>query len=139
MTGLRSVGSIKLISNLKLRDLNGLMNVSPPLSSLTIQNNIRLATCEIELVCQLVPKATTTIAGNAFGCADKADLEWRCSTAGCPLPASHNYNPNAAFLASCMTCTDGIQNGDETDVDCGGALCMSCFCEDTLVIMNQII
>ncbi len=27
---------------------------------------------------------------------------------------------------SCPTCTDGIQNGDETGVDCGGTLCPSC-------------
>ncbi|KXX70267.1 di-heme oxidoredictase family protein [Flammeovirga sp. SJP92] len=26
----------------------------------------------------------------------------------------------------CPTCEDGIQNGDETGVDCGGANCMSC-------------
>lgn len=32
---------------------------------------------------------------------------------------------------ACPTCTDGIQNGDETGVDCGGANCPACpTCED---------
>ena len=32
------------------------------------------------------------------------------------------------FTASCSpaTCTDGVQNGDETGIDCGGASCPSC-------------
>ena len=32
------------------------------------------------------------------------------------------------FIASCSqaTCTDGIQNGDETGIDCGGASCGDC-------------
>ena len=41
--------------------------------------------------------------------------------------------PRASLLASAAcgaptppTCTDGIQNGDETGVDCGGATCPSC-------------
>ncbi|MEM9847597.1 MAG: fibronectin type III domain-containing protein [Bacteroidota bacterium] len=32
---------------------------------------------------------------------------------------------------NCATCTDGIQNGDETGVDCGGSNCPACpTCED---------
>lgn len=27
---------------------------------------------------------------------------------------------------ACPTCTDGVQNGDETGVDCGGARCSTC-------------
>ena len=36
----------------------------------------------------------------------------------------------AVLISSCSddtSCTDGIQNGDETGVDCGGALCEPCF------------
>lgn len=28
---------------------------------------------------------------------------------------------------TCTSCEDGVQNGDETDVDCGGSLCRPCF------------
>jgi len=33
------------------------------------------------------------------------------------------------------TCFDGFKNGDETGIDCGGAICVSCntFCEDGLL------
>lgn len=38
------------------------------------------------------------------------------------------------------TCTDGIQNGDETGVDCGGTSCAPCSssCADTEVTLNLI-
>ncbi|MCR9052889.1 MAG: BspA family leucine-rich repeat surface protein [Phaeodactylibacter xiamenensis] len=46
---------------------------------------------------------------------------------GCTNPNAHNYNPAATQDdGSCETCSDGIQNGDETDIDCGGALCSHC-------------
>ncbi|MCA9576987.1 MAG: hypothetical protein KC668_16195, partial [Myxococcales bacterium] len=31
-----------------------------------------------------------------------------------------------AVCGACPTCTDGMQNGDETGVDCGGAVCGAC-------------
>ncbi|MEL6987184.1 MAG: DUF1028 domain-containing protein, partial [Bacteroidota bacterium] len=46
---------------------------------------------------------------------------------GCTNPQAHNYDPDAVNDdGSCETCNDGIQNGDETDIDCGGALCIPC-------------
>jgi surface protein len=46
---------------------------------------------------------------------------------GCTDPTAHNYNPAATQDdGSCETCSDGIQNGDETGVDCGGLLCGPC-------------
>ena len=46
---------------------------------------------------------------------------------GCTDPSAHNYNPDAEIDdGSCETCSDGIQNGDETGVDCGGVLCDPC-------------
>lgn len=46
---------------------------------------------------------------------------------GCTDSEAHNYNPDAnSDDGSCTTCDDGIQNGDETDIDCGGALCAPC-------------
>jgi surface protein len=50
-----------------------------------------------------------------------------CSIPGCTDPTAHNYNPAAnQDDGSCETCSDGIQNGDETGVDCGGLLCGPC-------------
>jgi hypothetical protein len=46
---------------------------------------------------------------------------------GCTDPSAHNYNPAATVDdGSCVTCSDGVQNGDETGIDCGGSLCDAC-------------
>ena len=46
---------------------------------------------------------------------------------GCTDPNAHNYNPSANVDdGSCETCTDGLLNGDELGVDCGGTLCDPC-------------
>ncbi|MEZ4886437.1 MAG: T9SS type A sorting domain-containing protein [Chitinophagales bacterium] len=55
---------------------------------------------------------------------------------GCTDPTAHNYRPRAnQDDGSCETCTDGIQNGDETSIDCGGSKCVPC----TSIVVNQII
>ena len=52
---------------------------------------------------------------------------------GCSTdPTAHNYLPNANQNATCLTCSDGIQNGDETAVDCGGANCEPCCAADKI-------
>ncbi|MEM7575512.1 MAG: M12 family metallo-peptidase, partial [Bacteroidota bacterium] len=59
------------------------------------------------------------------GCSD-------CSgaTVGCTNPNAHNYNPNATQdNGSCQTCDDGLLNGTEVGVDCGGPLCAPCNCD----------
>ncbi len=46
---------------------------------------------------------------------------------GCDECGSYNYNQSANFNdGSCESCSDGILNGDETNIDCGGAYCMPC-------------
>lgn len=46
---------------------------------------------------------------------------------GCTDSDGHNYSPdNNSDDGSCETCFDGLQNGDETEVDCGGVLCPAC-------------
>lgn len=50
------------------------------------------------------------------------------SISGCMVQDDHNYNPEATIDdGSCLgTCNDGIQNADETGIDCGGILCSPC-------------
>jgi len=46
---------------------------------------------------------------------------------GCTDSDAHNYSPRATVEdGSCETCDDGIMNGDEVEVDCGGAKCLPC-------------
>ena len=55
-------------------------------------------------------------------CIDTEDI-----VMGCTDPTAHNYNPEATQDdGSCETCSDGILNGDETEIDCGGMLCEPC-------------
>ncbi len=45
----------------------------------------------------------------------------------CTDTLAHNYNPLATNPSeTCETCDDGIQNGDEVMIDCGGQLCLNC-------------
>lgn len=36
----------------------------------------------------------------------------------------------------CPSCDDGIQNGDEEDVDCGGSQCEACTCFESTITVN---
>ncbi len=60
--------------------------------------------------------------------------------AGCTDEESHNYNPLATVSDdSCEgTCADGILNGDELAIDCGGSKCGICVeqCEETLLQLD---
>ena len=56
---------------------------------------------------------------------------------GCTNPNAHNYDPAAIVDdGTCETCDDGIQNGDETEIDCGGVICDPCECN--LEVMNLL-
>ena len=50
-----------------------------------------------------------------------------CAILGCTDSDAHNYNPAAdTDDGSCETCNDNVQNGDETEIDCGGVKCNPC-------------
>ena len=40
---------------------------------------------------------------------------------------------------ACPTCSDGVQNGDETGVDCGGSFCPVCPCFDNPVTLTIVL
>ena len=58
---------------------------------------------------------------------------------GCTDPSSVNFDPDVTQDdGSCFSCSDGILNGNETEVDCGGADCMPCFtCDDGILNGNE--
>lgn len=54
---------------------------------------------------------------------------------------SGGYRASLLNSAACgtptpVTCDDGIQNGDETGVDCGGSSCAACVCNGTEVTVS---
>ena len=51
----------------------------------------------------------------------------------------NNYN-NASCVLSCVapTCSDGIRNGDETGIDCGGPSCAACPCYESPLTLSII-
>ncbi len=62
---------------------------------------------------------------------DQGDPECDSSTT-LMLPCQNN----------CDSCSDGVMNGDETDIDCGGSLCSLCPCtqmSNSLVYMDEVI
>ncbi len=63
--------------------------------------------------------------GDAFDRADgieSFDTPATCGSLGCTDPAAENQDPMATMDdSSCTYCSDGVMNGDETGVDCGGS------------------
>jgi hypothetical protein len=61
---------------------------------------------------------------------------------GCTSSDNHGYNPLATVDdGSCSgTCSDGILNGDEVEVDCGGNFCDACpiNCDGTLFYLDLV-
>ncbi len=78
----------------------------------------------------LVNGETTIFSGGSFNFYATVDFcveEPAPIILGCMTAGTHNYNPEATEEdGSCETCSDGIMNGDETDVDCGGTNCEAC-------------
>lgn len=106
-------------------------------SNLMVNNGVHLASHSLEY-CDAVDERNVLI--STYGWSITNDV--MCSILGCTDSLAHNYNPNAnSDDGSCETCTDGLMNGDELGIDCGGVLCTPCAsgviqlqysCEDTL-------
>gem|GEM_PF-1986997 len=139
LTNLEKVDALRIRDNDQIRNLNAFAELSSSFSSIEISDNDRLGTCDCALICTYGSRSSVIISDNAYGCDSKSELEMRCSGAGCPDVSSHNYNPSALSSSSCETCDDNILNGDETEIDCGGLLCVPCICEDSVFISLEIV
>ncbi|MEE9438944.1 MAG: nidogen-like domain-containing protein [Saprospiraceae bacterium] len=84
---------------------------------------------------ELIMGCTDPNAGNYNELANIDDGSCTDGGGGCTNELAHNYDPNAdSDDGSCETCDDGVQNGDETEVDCGGVLCNPCTMITPIVI-----
>lgn len=138
LEGLNTVRKdIRIESNASLESLSGIQNIDPSgfegaiSNRMTFNNNSSLSECAISSVCETIadPDLWVIIQGNANGCGSVSQVENECisNPPGCQDSTAHNYNPDATQDDnSCQTCDDGILNGDETDIDCGGVLCGPC-------------
>ena len=150
LSGLTSAGfAITITDNSDLTGLDGLENVTAPSSRIELSSNYSLvdisalagmdmtgmtgnpalriesheflSDCAINSVCALLETSVpVAIQSNGLGAANSQCLDVGTVTAACS-PAA--------------TCTDGIQNGDETEVDCGGS-CVPCTCVTLTSISN---
>ena len=86
--------------------------------------------------------ANTIASGGAFGSSESTAF---CTSGGGPTCTDGIQNGNETGVdcggpdcAPCITCTDGIQNGNETGVDCGGPDCPACpTCTDGIQNGNE--
>ncbi|APR85895.1 Tryptophan synthase alpha chain [Minicystis rosea] len=69
------------------------------------------------------PKASYAAAGTTCG-AKFCDGVGACVE--CVVDANCGAAPAYCNANACASCTDNTKNGDETDVDCGGAHCLKC-------------
>lgn len=81
----------------------------------------------VDTICQNPPKTKETACGH--GSASVCDGAGQCvecvSSADCA--ANHPMKPICDLAGNeCVSCSDGVKNGEETDVDCGGPDCGAC-------------
>ena len=49
-----------------------------------------------------------------------------CASGLCVFGAAADSEENENPFGDCVSCTNGLEDGDETDVDCGGPACVTC-------------
>jgi len=118
------------------------LNEIQTLERLNLKNN-KLTGC-IENILSVLCSKDVDLSENV-GLPFNGDFERICATeigycSGCLDLEAHNYNPFATSGndSDCETCHDGIQNGDEESVDCGGEKCEECdLCYDDILVDNR--
>ncbi|MDQ3015184.1 MAG: hypothetical protein M3R25_00440, partial [Bacteroidota bacterium] len=126
-------GFIHIQNNPALTSIYGLHNLNAAnITFLYLMQCPQLSICGVQSICNYLNSGTSNfvITGNTTGCLNKPDIQANCvyqPVVGCKNPNAHNYNPAAIYDdGSCETCSDGLLNGDETGIDCGGTLCQPC-------------
>ncbi len=75
----------------------------------------------------MFPSGSGTSSGSGHSSMDWPDDDVPLTGSGCTDPNAHNFCPYALDESGdCIDCRDGIQNGDELGIDCGGILCLPC-------------
>ncbi len=75
---------------------------------------------------------TATDSNNCGGCGVVCPANFACSSGGCVAAACTTTadcsGGDVCLGGTCQapTCTDGVRDGQETDVDCGGGTCTTC-------------
>jgi hypothetical protein len=98
MTGLEGLtsigGNLSILGNSSLTSLAGLENVSAAsIDNITIYNNVALATCNIQSICEYLaaPNGTVNIYSNASGCNSPAEIANMCGITMPCLPYGNYY------------------------------------------------
>ena len=100
-----------------------------------------LNTC-IDNLCELLPTCSDDIKNQ-----DETDIDCGGNTCGnCSTNESCLQNSDCSSTSFCNenfacevspTCSDGIKNQDETDIDCGGSTCEACPSKITVVVIQE--
>ncbi len=64
----------------------------------------------------------------------RISMQWNAYSSACQNFTYGEVEDYSITIGGGPTCSDGIQNGDETGVDCGGSVCPACpveYCEST--------
>ena len=107
-------------------------------------SNATTALRELEVMIDGVVFGSVTYTGSGW----QAFASYSVGTASLPpgphtvrvtsLSGNTNFN-HIDFVATGPTCSDGIQNQDETDVDCGGSTCGGCGVGDSCIVNGDCV
>jgi hypothetical protein len=80
------------------------------------------------------PQGTECSVGGGTACDGQGNCVECIVDADCPMGLLCDDN-----TFSCYSCTDGVQNGGETDIDCGGGKCPYCMQGQKCKIVNDCV
>jgi hypothetical protein len=78
--------------------------------------------CTIEGCNNGMPETTLAMVGAGCGGGKKCDAMGNCVACLIDMDCTTGTQPSC-FMNACVSCSDGMMNGDETGIDCGGTKC----------------
>ena len=142
LEGLRApANSTTISSNFSLNDISQLNGVDFTQAfatpALTVTNNQDLSTCNITTICNGIVdnQSKFRFSSNGTGCQSTSEVVATCTPVTCDDGIQNGdetgVDCGGSSCDACPTCDDGVQNGAETGVDCGGPDCGGCAtCDD---------